>query len=89
MKISTRINGRVTSISVKDSVLALHYIVNGADTTAPDTHALDTCHNIMSRWKGDTGKGASSFIIDAIMEDLLEPCDLPAYHSTLEKLTNG
>ena len=86
MKISTRINGRVTSISVKDSICALHYIICAANGKKAEDHVLDTCHSIMTEWKGGTARGASAFITDKIVEDLLEAQDLPKYHETIQEL---
>ena len=87
MKISTRINGRVTSINVRDSILALHFIINGEGV--PEDHALDTCHNIISHWKGNTGKGLSSFITDAIIEDVLSEDDLEEFIKIKKRFQDG
>lgn len=89
MKVSTRINGRVTSINVRDSVCALHYIICGSDSLDQvENHVLDTCHDIISTWEGDTGRGLSSYITDKMLEDLLDTTYIKSYRSTLQRLSN-
>jgi len=91
MKISTRINGRVTSINVRNSILALHFIITGEGN--PQDHALDTCHTIISQWDGTTAKGLSSFITDKIIEDVLSASlsaeDLKEFNQIKERFQYG
>jgi len=92
MKVSTRINGRVTSINVRNTICSLHYIICSNDSDEDNSndvygHVLDTCHTIISTWKGKTGKGLSGYITDQMLEDLLDQEDLPLFHKTIEKLT--
>ncbi len=84
MKISTRINGRVTSIKVKDSILALHFLITGEKDL--ESHVLDACYDIMTKWTGTTGKGASAFVMDRMLEDMLPPEDIPELHHCIQKL---
>lgn len=86
MKVSTRINGRVTSIKVKDSVLALHWLINADPKTPIQDHALDTCNDIMQKWNGTTGKGCSQFITDTILEQMLEPEDVQPFWTAIARL---
>jgi len=87
MKVSTRINGRVTSINVRDSICALHYVICGERDKLVYDHILDTCHTIINTWDGTTGKGLSSYITDTMVLDLLEPEDLKLYNESLEELS--
>ena len=94
MKISTRINGRVTSINVRDSVGALHFLVCGdferhTGKQGPLNHVRDACHDIISSWKGDTGKGLTSYITDKMLEDVVASEDIQAYHTIAARLSNG
>ena len=90
MKVSTRINGRVTSVNVRDSVCALHYVICGSDSLDQvENHVLDTCHDIISTWKGTTARGLSSYITDKMVEDLLDTDDVPNYKQTLTRLSNA
>ncbi len=90
MKVSTRINGRVTSIRVKNSVCALHYMVCAPPNKNIESHVLDTCHTIMSQWEGRTGKGISGFITDKMLEDLLELNDVSEWQAMIKRLeANG
>lgn len=89
MKISTRINGRVTSINVRDSVCALHYVICSEEESSPENHILDTCHQIISTWRGQTARGLSSFICDAMIEQLLSTQDKDLYTDTIMELSNA
>lgn len=90
MKVSTRINGRVTSINVRNTVCALHQIICGDPNGKNiEGHILDTCHGIISTWKGATGKGLSGYITDKMLEDLIDTNDLELYNTTLRRLENG
>ena len=89
MKISTRINGRVTSINVRDSICALHYVICADENKKPENHVLDTCHTIISTWKGQTARGLSGFICDKMIEDLLDGTDNTLYHTAMERILNG
>jgi len=86
MRVSTRINGRVTSISIKDSVAALHYTICNENDTSPENHIQDVCHTIIGTWEGNTARGLSSFICDAMIEDLLESDDKKMYFKTFDTL---
>ena len=88
MKVSVRISGRVTSISVRDSVCALHYTVHGGAGINVENHVLDACHSIVEEWEGDTGKGLSGFITDRLLEDLIDyPPDARLYREALQRLS--
>ena len=87
MRVSTRINGRVTSISIRDSVCALHYVICGNSAKSVQDHILDSCHDIMNEWEGDTAKGLSGFITDTLLKDLLDQTlDIKLYNQTIEEL---
>ena len=89
MKISTRINGRVTSINVRNSVCALHYIICCEGVKKLENHVLDTCHDIISTWKGATARGLSSYITDQMLEQLLDDADKDNFHETIQRLENA
>ena len=89
MKIATRINARVTSINVRDSVCALHYVICSQEGSKPANHILDTCHAIIGTWKGKTARGLSSFICDAMIEELLSTEDKDLYFDTIQRIKNG
>ena len=87
MKVSTRINGRVTSVSVRDSVCALHYVVCGNEAKKVEDHVLDVCHSVMDEWEGDTAKGLSGFIVDTLLADMLDQTlDVKMYKEAMERL---
>lgn len=89
MKVSTRINGRVTSIKIKDSILALHWLINANPKTPIQDHAKDTCHMIMQTWTGNTGKGCSQFVTDTVLEQMLDPKDIQAFWTAIARLEKG
>jgi len=89
MKVSTRINGRVTSVSIRDSVCALHYVICGNDAQKVQDHVLDVCHSIMDEWEGDTAKGLSGFIVDTLLADMLDQTlDIRMYQNALGDLSH-
>ena len=86
MKISTRINGRVTSVKLKDSICALHYLILGSDERIYE-HCLDTCHTLIGKWRGDSARGLSTYISDKMIEEIIQSNDLLlAYQEALECL---
>lgn len=90
VKVSTRINGRVTSINIKDTIAALHYLMlsDRSDNAPIDHHVThhiqDTCHAIITKWNGDTGKGLTGFITDSMILDLLEDKDIARYNKIVK-----
>ncbi len=86
MKVSARINGRVTSVTVRNSICALHYLICSEDGKDAYDHVLDTCHGIIDTWAGDTGKGLSSYITDKMVEDLLEDTEQEQYLDLITEL---
>ena len=89
MKISTRINSRVTSIQVKNSVIALHYIYTTGQmpptANSIRNHALDACHGIIAKWDG-TGKGLSGHITDTLLADVIDTDDSKDYLAIIQEL---
>lgn len=88
MKISTRINGRVTSVNVRNSVCALHHIICGEGKKL-ENHILDTCHDIITEWEGETGRGLSGYIADKMLEQMLDDSDVAYFHTSMQRLENG
>ncbi len=90
MKVSTRINGRVTSINVRDSVCAIHHIICGdPGGKKVEDHVLDTCHDIIDTWEGDTARGLSGYITDSMLKSMLDPEDMQLFNQTLKRLRNA
>lgn len=85
MKISTRIGGRVTSITVKDNLAALYCTVMGTQKD-PYNSILNACYEIMNDWDGDSGKGLSQYVSDRLILDMLEPDEHKDYKKVLKKL---
>jgi len=86
MKISTRINGRVTSVKLKNSICALHYLILGSDNSIYE-HCLDTCHTFIGDWRGDTGRGLSGYVGDRMIKEIVDSNDLTnSYKEALECL---
>ena len=86
MKVSTRINSRVTSIQVRDSVIAMHYLFSGGvmpcTSNSVRDHVLDVCHDIIGSWEG-TGRGLSSHITDCMLKDVLHSEETKDYDSIM------
>lgn len=85
MKASVRIGGKVTSLQVRSSVLAMYYILTG-EGKDPHQHSLEVINAIVEKWKGSDARGLSSFITDAILEQMLEREDLPLYRNVYDRL---
>ena len=86
MKIPIRINKRVTSIGIRDSIVALHFMFMGGITPSPQEHMQDYCYNALSDWEGLSGKGLSGFITDRMLRDVVHEEDMPDYTNILKTL---
>jgi len=86
MKVSTRIQGRVTSISLNDSVCIMHYLLMEPKSKNLQEHMNDfVARHVLPHWSGDTAKGLSTFVTHCLIQDCLEPEDLEKY-STLRNI---
>jgi hypothetical protein len=93
MKVSVRIAGKVTSISVRNSLCALHYMFTASKRPASKKvaqsvqyHVTDFAHKTLTSWPKVTGKGLSGFIQDCMIEDILENEDLKEYKAIMQQI---
>jgi nucleoid-associated protein YejK len=89
MKVSARIAGRVTSISVRDSICAAHFLINGKQGTKVHDHVSDFIYSSLGVWNGDGGKGLSGFVQDRMIVDMLAEEDLEEFKNILREIKNG
>ena len=75
----------MTSFKVRGSVLAMYYVLMG-EGTDPQAFVLDTVNKIVDKWEGDSAKGLSQFVMDTMLESMLEKDDLPLYRTVMKRL---
>lgn len=87
MKISTRIQGKVTSLTIKDSICALYYLICAdPEEDSPRHFILDACYDIVSQWPYSSARGLSSYVTDELLKQVLSPEDLEEYEQILNTL---
>ena len=88
MKVSTRLNGRVTSISLHDSVCVLHYLLTNNKPSKPiQDHMNDFVANeVFPTWEGINAKGLSTHVMHMLVKDCLEEDDHSLFNTLLEEL---
>lgn len=86
MKISARINGRITSIRINPTIAALHYVYRSEPGKDPVDHVHDACYPITQAWGKVNGTGLSKHLHEQLLIDLLEPEDTPMYFKAKEAI---
>lgn len=89
LRYSIRIQGAVTSISLRKNLVALWLTLNFDDSLKENNlnnFVLDFIYDSISDWKNDNGKGLSDFISDKIIEDILEKRDFEQYQKVFSSL---
>ena len=73
LRYSVRIEGRVTSIYIKKSIIALYIVIccplSSNDPTERD-FILENIYSILDGWKESTAKGLSEYITSQILADI-------------------
>lgn len=88
MKVSTRLNGRVTSISLHDSICVLHYLLTNTKPSKPiQDHMNDfVATEVLPNWEGTNAKGLSTRVTHMLVKDCLEPDDHSLFNTLLEEI---
>ena len=81
MKISIRLQGRVTSVQIKSSIATLYCMVfgeDGIDERKAEALVQDAVYEISQKWRGN-GRGFSTFVTDCMIEQMIDSEELFEY----------
>lgn len=87
INITIRINGSVTSVSLKKNLVALWLLLNGGYKKWRMV-IVDFVYCCLDEWEGESAKGFSDFVSDKMFEDFLEASDVLLYKKIVRKLDN-
>lgn len=85
MKLSLRINGRVTSIQLRDSVAALHYLLSDVSVDI-NHHISNKAYEFMRKWPNENARGLSGHITDLLLQELVHLDEQKEYTNILKSL---
>lgn len=87
--ISTRVNGKVTSLKIRTSVSALYCLIMGQGAKTPSDYKafiMDTVYKICQDWYGEDGKGLSGYVNDRLLRDCLDKEEASVYDFIVSSL---
>lgn len=90
LRYSIRINGSVTSISLRKNLVALWLVLNidGVEKSekAFNNVVINFIYKCLDKWKGNNGKGFSDFVSVEMIFNILEYEDFALYEEIYEIL---
>ena len=82
-RIAVRINGSVTSISMRKNITALWLVLSDIGKVKQKDFILDFVYSSLDLWNGDTAKGFSDFVSEKMIAQILEKDDYHEYKKIL------
>lgn len=89
MRLSFRLNKRVTSITLRTNIIALWASINQEDQKKDPKDPKDSINiqalvqnfvdKCIDEWKSDSAKGLSDFVMEMMIKDILEEKDFKSY----------
>ena len=88
IKFSVRVNGRVTSITLKKNTIALWFMFSPFRNNEDDilSYVNDFIVDCSDDWDKDDGKGLSEHVTERMIETLLEKDDIRSYQRLVASL---
>jgi len=82
-RVSVRVSGSVTSISIRKNLIALWVVMNDIEPDSIRDSLVDFVYSYLDSWNGETAKGFSDFISEKLIQSLLEDKDYIVYKRIL------
>lgn len=86
IRVSIRISGGVTSLSIRKNLIALWILLSEVYSKDPKEELTEFIYKCLDLWKGDTAKGFSDFVSEKLIQSILETEDYIAYKKILKTL---
>lgn len=91
MKVSARLHGRVTSVSIHDSLCVLHYLLTNTKANKPiQDHMNDfVAREVLPTWESHSAKGLSTCVTHMLVKDCLDKEDHSIFETLLEEVSHA
>ena len=90
IRVPIRIDGNVTSVSLRKNVVALWLFLNADDdgdsNNEPSFHLRNFVYTCLDTWNNTSAKGFSDYITDRMFSDFLDTEEFTEYKKILDTL---